>query len=243
MDWQDRSYASEPDRRYAERVGSVSGTRVYLFRAMGIPVRVDVSLWLVLAWILVSGMQEMNLKGRAIGAAILFASILLHEFGHCVAAWRVDGSASEIVLGPLGGLAMVTTPQRPWAVFAATAGGPVVNVMLCAMTGAALWVGWKAIPPLGPFGGYMPYHLYHDNVAYYLWWVYTVNRLLLYFNLLPILPMDGGRIFGAHAVALARQCTGVVRDGMGRSLHGNSSDGRPCYQGSRSEPDAGLHYA
>src|SRR5689334_1641782 len=52
---------------------------------------------------------------------VLFVSVLLHEFGHCYGARRVDGEAHEVLLWPLGGLAFLDLPHTPRAHFIATA--------------------------------------------------------------------------------------------------------------------------
>ena len=61
----------------------------------------------------------------------VFASVLLHEFGHCFGARAVDGDATEVLLWPLGGLANTEVPHTPRANFITTAAGPAVNVVLC----------------------------------------------------------------------------------------------------------------
>ena len=65
---------------------------------------------------------------------LLFASVLLHEFGHCFGARAVDGDASEVLLWPLGGLASTEVPHTPRANFITTAAGPAVNLLLCLAT-------------------------------------------------------------------------------------------------------------
>jgi Zn-dependent protease len=80
---------------------------------------------------------------------MLFALVLLHEFGHCFGARWVDGEANEVLLWPLGGLANLEVPHTPWAYFVATLGGPVVNLLLCLVT-AALLAGGGMIPSLNP---------------------------------------------------------------------------------------------
>jgi Zn-dependent protease len=84
--------------------------------------------------------------------ALLFVSVLLHEFGHCFGAWLVGGEAQEVLLWPLGGLASLDVPQRPKAQFIATAAGPAVNLLLClASAGAFLWLtGLQARLPFNP---------------------------------------------------------------------------------------------
>ena len=39
---------------------------------------------------------------------LVFFSVLLHEFGHCFAARWVGGDANDILMHPLGGLAMAS---------------------------------------------------------------------------------------------------------------------------------------
>src|SRR5258708_6359545 len=51
-------------------------------------------------WIIATGIE-----------AMLFVSVLLHEFGHCFGARFVDGDAHEILMWPLGGLAYVEVPH------------------------------------------------------------------------------------------------------------------------------------
>src|SRR5207253_7891282 len=61
---------------------------------------------------------------------ILFGSVFLHELGHCFTARRVGGSADDVLMWPLGGLATVDAPRTPWPQFLVVAGGPAVNVVL-----------------------------------------------------------------------------------------------------------------
>jgi len=68
----------------------------------------------------------------------LFVIVLLHEYGHCFAARSVGGNAEEIILTPLGGLAMAYAPHDPWARFVTVIGGPLVNVAICAICGGIL---------------------------------------------------------------------------------------------------------
>src|SRR5688572_21798457 len=60
------------------------------------------------------------------------------------------GHADEIVMTPLGGLAMAMAPRRPWAQFVTVAGGPAVNVVICLLCGIGLYFT-IGIFPLGPW--------------------------------------------------------------------------------------------
>jgi Zn-dependent protease len=103
---------------------------------------------------------------------MLFVVVLLHEFGHCFAARRVDGEAEEILMWPLGGLAYVSVPHTPKANFVATAGGPLVNVIICAVCAVAIAAAGY-LPPINIFESrqlYQPelrnWHTWQDGKPY-----------------------------------------------------------------------------
>ncbi|MCI0380275.1 MAG: hypothetical protein L0215_22040, partial [Gemmataceae bacterium] len=134
--------------------------------------------------------------------------------GHCFAARRVNGEASEIVLWPLGGLANVDLPHSPKAHFVTAVGGPLVNLLICFVTGATLLFAFDTVlrPTWNPF--WIPYRndrglvelvswdgsvFGTDNLAMIvlarLFWVSWITFLL---NVLLIgFPLDGGRMFQA----------------------------------------------
>src|SRR4029077_19800622 len=69
----------------------------------------------------------------------LFGIVLLHEFGHALACRQTGGIANQIVLWPLGGIALVEPPRRPGAVLWSIAAGPLVNVALLPIL-EVLWI-------------------------------------------------------------------------------------------------------
>jgi Zn-dependent protease len=148
----------------------------------------------------------------------LFVSVLLHEFGHCLAARRVDGDANEVLLWPLGGLARVDVPHTPRAHFITAAGGPAVNILLCAASALALGLllDHHYRPPLNPFtwypyranaAGEMALHVWGESeplpptgnmAAIVLSRFFYVNWVLTLFNLALVgFPMDAGRMLQA----------------------------------------------
>jgi stage IV sporulation protein FB len=148
--------------------------------------------------------------------AIMFFSVLLHEFGHCFAARFMDGESDEILMWPLGGLAFARSlPHTPSAHFVFALGGPLVNVVLCLISGLVLLFALDFVPPLNPFDP--PYRFESNNIAIHLtsWsnpattitdnWtvivlarVFWINWLLLLFNTVLVgLPFDGGRMLQA----------------------------------------------
>jgi len=123
-----------------------------LFRAFGIQVRLHLLYILVtigLMWRAITLSPDHWIDIFLVAVVMLFICILLHEFGHCFAARRVNGDADEILMWPLGGLAFVRVPETPRANFIATAGGPAVNLVLFLISGAVLMAA-SYIPPLNP---------------------------------------------------------------------------------------------
>ena len=112
----------------------------------------------------------------------LFAIVLIHEFGHALACRSVGGKAERIVLFPLGGIAFVQPPWRPGAMLWSIVAGPLVNVLLIPVT-----IGLYSVAQ-----GFFPRD--SDAVKYFRILIF-INQGLLIFNILPIYPLDGGKIF------------------------------------------------
>lgn len=203
MSWRDREYNQS---EYGGR-GPMSPLMAMLFGSVsigtwfGIRVRLHASLIIFIGLTLVLGpsaSQNFDIVDALTSMVILFFTVLLHEFGHCFAARYMGGEADDIVMTPIGGLAYATPPHRPWPTFVTVACGPLVNVGICLMTGSALWLLTGGVVPVNPFSPLPPFEFYATNLAYYLWWIYYVNYVILLFNLLPIYPLDGGQML--HAI-------------------------------------------
>ncbi len=113
----------------------------------------------------------------------VFASVLVHEYAHCVVARRRGAVVQDILLLPVGGLSQLKKmPERPADELAIAIVGPLASFGVAALAlvgglvfGAHLW------PP----------SLFAGSWFARLAWL---NVLLGGFNLLPALPMDGGRV-------------------------------------------------
>ena len=127
----------------------------------------------------------------------LFLIVLLHEFGHVLACRQVGGVANEIVLWPLGGVAMGRPPPRPGAELWTIVAGPLVNVVLWPILLLAVW-GYA----ISGLSEQMP------DLGRLLGMLWLLNKWLLIFNLLPIPILDGG-----HNVLLGIE---VVRKWFGK---------------------------
>ncbi len=196
MAWQDRPY-------YRDQSGSTGNPfmwlltgSVHLFTLFGIRVRAHASLIVLLVLVLLFGVSRGdNVEARVQGLSVLFLVILLHEFGHCFAARWTGGEANEILMTPLGGLAMAMARRRPLPTFITIAGGPAVNVIICLVCGFALFLTigfwplgpWSISRAFDPTPGWL-------QISSYLFWFYTVSYALLLFNMLPVFPLDGGQM-------------------------------------------------
>lgn len=119
----------------------------------------------------------------------LYFCILLHEFGHALAARWCDGEAHEILLWPLGGLAFVRPAWNPTAHLITTVAGPFVTLVLWFLFGGLRWAtaSLMQVYPQSAEAVSLPYLLMAVMAQ--------TNKWLLIFNLIPAFPMDGGRIF------------------------------------------------
>jgi Zn-dependent protease len=139
---------------------------------LGFPVEINLTFLLLLGVVL---MWFGGLAGLVV-VAIAFGSVLLHELGHAVVARRLGVGVSGIELHFFGGAAkMMDLPRSANHEMAIAAAGPAVSLMLA---GLGLGVG----------------------VATGSWFIAAVgwiNVVLALFNLIPALPMDGGRILRA----------------------------------------------
>ncbi|HVF73111.1 MAG TPA: M50 family metallopeptidase [Chthoniobacterales bacterium] len=158
------------------------GGTIRLFRFSGIQVYLHFSWFLVAAYELTQRRGVYVSIGYAVGEYLaLFAIVLLHEFGHALACRQTGGSADQIVLWPLGGIAFVNPPRRPGAMLWSIAAGPLVNVLLLPILSIVL-VLVRARTSV------------NTDLALLVWHVWVINLALLIFNMLPVYPLDGGQI-------------------------------------------------
>jgi hypothetical protein len=207
MGWRDRDY----NQSRFESANSANPLLRFLFgsfplgRYFGTDVRIHSTLILFMLFRLLSaGHDGLSVKDALAGNIILFGLVLMHEYGHCFGSRIMGGRGDHILLWPLGGLAFIDPPRRPWPSFVSTAAGPFVNLVVCIITAASLYVmsHFEVLPSFDPrvifTGGelirYNSY-LYDNAVAYYLWWIFSISWSLFVFNMCLIMyPFDAGRM-------------------------------------------------
>ena len=140
----------------------------------GIPIRLHLSLLIIIGFfVLMSGAHPLAVLILALG---IFGSVALHELGHSLVARAKGGYIHEIVLYPFGGAAKISNlPKRPADEILIALAGPAVSLVLALLFRNA-------------------------ELLFYLGWL---NLMLFFFNMLPVFPMDGGRVLRA-ALSLRR---------------------------------------
>ena len=112
-----------------------------------------------------------------IASIVALISILLHEIGHAVQARRDGMRIDGITLWMFGGVARFRGSfPSAGAEFRIAIAGPLVSIALAVALGGAFLL------PLP------------DALRELVFWLAYVNLALFLFNLLPALPLDGGRI-------------------------------------------------
>ncbi len=210
----------------------IGGRSIKLARVLGVRVGVDASWFVVLfllIWLL-SGALRRAFPGAdqlvpfalaVLTALLFFASVVVHELGHAIVARRNGISIVGIDLWLFGGLARMRSEARSaGADFRVAAAGPLATllVVLVAIGAGVALVGtggFRDALALAPRGDGAA-----AAAAVVLGYLAEINALLLVFNLLPGLPLDGGRI----ARAIAWKVTGDraratrIAAGLGRAF-------------------------
>jgi Zn-dependent protease len=184
---------------------------IRLFDAFGIRVGVDGS-WFVMLFLLIfllSGSFRTTLHSSdtiayvtTVATVLLFfASLILHELGHALAARRQGIEVKRIELFLFGGLTQMSRDaSTPGEEFKIAAAGPLATlgfVALCLVVDLAI-VGPHRLVEAASLSG----TILITPVLLSLSWLLVINVLILAFNLVPAFPLDGGRI--ARAIVWKR---------------------------------------
>ncbi|MGX7679702.1 site-2 protease family protein [Jatrophihabitans sp. DSM 45814] len=172
--------------------GADSARLVRLGSILGVPIFVTPSWLLVVGFVTISysdflrsrvaGLSTAGSYVLSLGFAVALAlSVLAHELGHTVASRAVGLNVARIVVFLLGGVSEIEgEAQRPRDEFAIAAAGPLVSFLLA----AGCWVGG-----LGASS--------NSSVGVMLELLAWSNLVIAVFNVLPGLPLDGGRLVQA----------------------------------------------
>jgi Zn-dependent protease len=190
-----------------------------LFRVRGIPVKLHITLLIVLPYLAFVTSYQYAAIAKALGvpsgqflvpplvwgailAVGLFVSVLLHELAHAFVASRRGGHVQSITLMMLGGVTQIDREVPPekeaWMAFA----GPLTSLVIAVVS-------------------YGVARLFYASQGLFVALVSfaAMNLLLAVFNLLPAFPMDGGRVLrGLLSRRLGRARATRIAAGLGRAL-------------------------
>ncbi|MBI2331224.1 MAG: M50 family metallopeptidase [Chloroflexi bacterium] len=128
-----------------------------------------------------------------VGGFTLF--ILLHEVGHAFAAQMVGVEVKSIVVWLLGGLTnLAYKPEKPAHNFFIYAAGPLMNMLLAFLCVAA-YIATAMF--FLPFSNAPEVYVWIQTFQNLFFSLAIVNLILIFFNLLPVYPLDGGNILHA----------------------------------------------
>jgi Zn-dependent protease len=163
---------------------------IKLFTLGGTAVRMHLTFLLLLAWIAAVQYMRGTAQDAVYGVLfilVLFACVVLHEFGHIFAARRYGIRTPDVTLLPIGGVAsMERMPEKPAQEIVVALAGPAVN-------------GVIALVLMGILGFRFDASSVSVEALQSSFWVQVAvaNVILLVFNLIPAFPMDGGRVLRA----------------------------------------------
>ena len=182
------------------------GSSLVLGRIFGIRIGIHwswVFVFTLFVWTLASGVfpstnpdlsDDAHLAMAVVAAVLFFASVLLHELGHALQARRERIEIEGITLWLFGGVATLKGAfKSAGAEFRIAIAGPLVSLVL-----GVLFVGITLLAPTQAIEGVAA-------------WLGYVNLALLVFNLVPAVPLDGGRILHAALWHLRSDFGGASR--------------------------------
>ncbi|SIT10844.1 site-2 protease family protein [Belliella pelovolcani] len=170
---------------------------------------------LLLLWIIISNLRANTPVEDILWTLLfvfgLFFCVILHEFGHALAAQKYGINTKDITLLPIGGLARLEKiPEEPKQELWVAIAGPLVNIGIFVILSIIL-----------AFTGYDLERLENLNIngSTMILYLASANLILALFNMLPAFPMDGGRVLRAFlAIRLPRAKATRIAGSIGQLL-------------------------
>lgn len=185
-----------PRRELGFHVGSIAG----------IEIRMDLSVLLIalliafnLTGLLAAWHPDWGLAFvgflAVVSAALLIASILVHELAHALVGRRFGLPVERITLFIFGGMAELgREPDRPKVELVTALAGPAASLVIGVLSfTAGLWLAGPLPGTPAEIGDFRHF----GAVATVLLWLGPTNVVLGLFNLVPGFPLDGGRVVRA----------------------------------------------
>jgi Zn-dependent protease len=189
-------------------------------RVAGIDIKIHITFFLILILGALPWGNQFGVTGALFGVGLilaLFLCVTLHELGHSLAAQFYGIPVREIILLPLGGVALLSrNPTKPIQELVIALAGPLVNVVialvLLVITGAGLALG-------GLDSATLMNSEQTPSLELFLFWLLQANIALVVFNMIPAFPLDGGRVLRAVlAMVMPSQRATAIATMIGQGL-------------------------
>jgi Zn-dependent protease/predicted transcriptional regulator len=174
---------------------------ITLGRIAGIKLAIHWTFIILLGVIFITQIiSGLGLTGAILGIIYLltvFTCIVLHELGHALTAKQFNIDTKNIILLPIGGLALMERmPEKPGQEILIAIAGPLVNVVIaCGLYFYLIITG--GISSIEELKILLENEASMITKEYFLFNLIVVNSFISLFNLIPAFPMDGGRILRA----------------------------------------------
>lgn len=169
---------------------------IHVARILGVDINLDISLLLVLVLAWFHWGHNGSISAFLWGCVLIllaFLSVLAHELGHAIRAMESGVQVLDVTLSPIAGVARVeqasNTPEDElWIALA----GPIVNLAIF-----MLLLPWTLLIAVvaGPESLFSAGDRFRDlNLSSIVASIAVLNLAMMFFNLLPAFPLDGGRV-------------------------------------------------
>lgn len=178
-------------------------------RVAGVDFYMHWSFSLIIPWMILQsayGHREIEaLIFIFVAMLLLFGCVALHELGHAWMALRLNVVVRSVTLLPIGGLAQIqAVPDKPLREFLIAAAGPLVNfaiaiglVVILLFVDSMLLVSFLTTPLSITEAIFSRAAVWQSPLSGFIVFLLLANIALFVFNLIPIFPMDGGRMLRA----------------------------------------------
>lgn len=170
---------------------TLSEGSIVIGRFFGVPLKLHWSF----SFIVLFGLYHYLQSGSFLFLGFIlfcFICVILHEYGHALAAKYYKIKTKDIILYPIGGVARLENmPNHAKQEMVIAFAGPFVNLIICILCWLSLWL-WNHSYELP-----QTFNITISQSADYIRTALTINIILFVFNLVPAFPMDGGRVLRA----------------------------------------------
>jgi Zn-dependent protease len=169
--------------KWSLNVGKIAGVMIQIHWTFMILI-----LWVILSEIARGGDRQSVLISVGFILSV-FVCVILHEMGHILTARRYGIDTKKITLLPIGGVASLERiPENPKQELLVSLAGPLVNAVIALI-----------LYPLVPGNILFKAQNISDisGLDLFLTSLLSVNVFIMFFNLIPAFPMDGGRALRA----------------------------------------------